>query len=224
MAELFEDGSFPLVKLLSEPSLKELYSKGRTRSYALGETIHSQGDADYGLSIILDGTVELGMLDANGHYIVNAVYGAGQSYGEPGLFGHNFRPHSAVAVEATRICFVPSELIDLVLENNPEIATALLKVMIRRFAIAVERLDEQRRWPTDARLAKLLVSLSVDRKRNVNLKSNQNELAIMLGVSRVTVGLGLRTLSEKGLVETKYGHIVVCDVDKLDHWVNSRMD
>ena len=76
-------------------------------------------------------------------------------------------------------------------------------------------MDVQRRLPVVARVARLLLSAAdMSQAQNV-IMCRQEDLAIMLGVSRVAIGKALKKLESDHLVDVGYGQIRLPDVSRL---------
>ena len=98
---------------------------------------------------------------------------------------------------------------------------ALLTITLHRLHFVAEVMDAQRRWPLAVRIAHLLLTSVVDRTNaGHEVSCRQEDLATILGVSRVSIGKALKALQSEGLVIVKYGRILLPDVARLSAWVD----
>ena len=86
-------------------------------------------------------------------------------------------------------------------------AELLLRSLGRQLAVSLDIIDAERRLPTAERLARLLAAMATDAADGSTVRATQQQLADLLGVSRVTLGAALRKLVARGVVETRYGSI-----------------
>jgi len=86
----------------------------------------------------------------------------------------------------------------------------------------MEFIDGQRRWPLPVRIAHLLLTSVEDRVRADRhiVHCRQQDLAEMLGVSRVAVSKALKALQADARVTMHYGSIELNDVPGLLDWLN----
>ena len=66
-----------------------------------------------------------------------------------------------------------------------------------------------RRLPVAERLARLLAAMAADAADGMTVRATQQQLADLLGVSRVTLGAALRDLAVRGTIERGYRHVRV---------------
>jgi CRP/FNR family transcriptional regulator, cyclic AMP receptor protein len=71
------------------------------------------------------------------------------------------------------------------------------------------------------RLAQRLIAFAGDRPPPIRLGIKQQELAELIGVSRMTIASALAELEGHGLVTRRYGHLVVEDPAALRKWMKS---
>ena len=95
-------------------------------------------------------------------------------------------------------------------------AELLLRSLSRQLASALDTIDAERRLNTVDRLAAMLAAMARDSADGATVDATQQQLADLLGVSRVTLGAALRELAEAGRVERGYGQIRLCDPSQPD--------
>ena len=89
-------------------------------------------------------------------------------------------------------------------------AELLLRSLSRQLAGALDLIDAERRLSTVDRLAQLLGVMAQDSATGDIVRATQQQLADLMGVSRVTLGAALGELARRGMVERGYRHIRLC--------------
>ncbi|QLC22046.1 Crp/Fnr family transcriptional regulator [Parasphingopyxis sp. CP4] len=199
-----------------------LASAGTLMRYRDGATIQQRGDRKPGISVIAEGAVRMSATDAEGERSTYLVHGPGDAFGEMTLFLDIPRTLDAVAVGDTAIHEVSRAGFTQLLDTQPAIRDHLLVSLARQLSLALERLDDQRRLPANARLAKALVDLAEPDGDHHIVRASQSALAEAIATSRVTTGKVLTELAEAGLVETAYRAVRIADLSALQDWVAAR--
>ena len=88
-------------------------------------------------------------------------------------------------------------------------AELLLRSLGRQLAVSLDIIDAERRLPVAERLARLLAAMAADAADGMTVRATQQQLADLLGVSRVTLGAALRDLAARGTIERGYRHVRV---------------
>jgi CRP-like cAMP-binding protein len=152
--------------------------------------------------------------------VVTSVLGPGHCFGEMTLFGDLPRTHDAVAMGATVIDHVSPAAYQRFAAAHPALDRAIMSMMARRLHVLLEFADDLRRLPLKVQLAKLLLSMAQAAESRAD--ATHEELAAILGVSRVAIGTALRTLEREGLVKRRYGTVEVPDRAALRSWIAER--
>ena len=193
-----------------EPALSAvLRSVGQRKSFAPGQLIQQQGDADNGFWMIESGRVSICRFSPDGGVTTFAVLGSGDLFGELAHFAGTARQVDAVAESASVLVQIRPAQIDRLLAEQPDFARWLLASLANQLRAALDLIDRDRTLSADARLARLLLDLA-DREGPA-LKVTQQSLADRVGLSRVTIGQVLGRLELAGAVRRHYRQIAVID-------------
>jgi len=222
MARLFLLGAPSLASLLSPELFATLRAAGTPVSYADKALVQARGDARPGLSIIHQGAVQIGNPGVDGSFVVTSVLGPGHCFGEMTLFGNLPRTHDAVAMGATVIDQVSAAAYERVAAAHPALDRAIMAMMARRLHVLLEFADDLRRLPLKVQLAKLLLTMADAQQGEARADATHEELAAILGVSRVAIGTALRALECDELVRRRYGSVEVLDHAALRVWIERR--
>ena len=207
---------------LQESERVALRAAGRTREYATGTLLCSQGaDPDHVL-IILDGWVKVTAGRADGQEVMLAIRGPSDTIGESGWL--NGRPRSAnvKALGRVRALAVPAEQFAGFLNSHAHAAQVLARVMVGRMDDADRRMTSQVGTSGPKLLALLLLDLA-ERYGvpagagavTLPLPLTQQELATMIGRARETVARALTVWRREGIVVTRRMRIVILHPEAL---------
>lgn len=205
----------PFLKSISPESVAAIKAAAIPMKYAEGALIHNRGDDKPGLSIVRRGTVRVGIIRADGTFVITSLLGAGQTFGEFTLYAGLPRTHDIIAMGETEIWQLPRRRFLELAETRPELTEALLRTGLVRTHILLEMIEAMRSLPVLERVAKTLVILITTAGEETTFRCRQSDLAATLGMSRQTLSAALRKLEGLGLVTTGYGEISLADRERL---------
>ena len=116
---------------LDERSLEAIERAAVEQSYKPGQEIVRQGDTGVGAFIIRSGKVDI-VQDRDGKQTKLATLGPGEVIGEMALLDEFPRSASARAVEPTTALGIQRWHFRGILESHPQLALALLPILVRR--------------------------------------------------------------------------------------------
>ena len=103
-----------------------------------------------------------------------------------------------------------SELQSL-MASDPAVTRLLLKTMALTVQQAFNLIEASRNLSVPQRLAQALLQLYGDQADGAAIMVTQQDLADLVGVSRVSLGKALTGLQEAGMVEPGYGCVTIRD-------------
>lgn len=201
--------------LLSPEVMEEILKTGSSQSYSENQIVQQRGDTEQGISIVESGQVAAGNFGLDGSFLFSALLGAGECFGELTLFAGLPRTQNIWSLESTVITYVRATQFLPLFDREPAIPRALLTLTLLRNHELIELLDAQRRLSLPTRILKLLLNGTDDEVETGVVECRQEDLAFMLGVSRVSVGKALKRMQNEGLVALEYGRIRLPDIQRL---------
>lgn len=192
---------------LSAAERDRLAAMGPARHFADGQFVQQQGDPGDAFWAVIEGHVLVGRFAENGGFTAFAVLGPGDLFGELAFFTGVPRQADALASGAARLVAIDRPLLRRLMAADVGWAELLLRSLGRQLAGALDIIDAERRLSSADRLLRLLRMMAADGDDDTTVRATQQQLADLLGVSRVTLGVALRDLTARGLVETGYGRI-----------------
>lgn len=189
-----------------------LMAAGRKRRFSKGAHIHSRGERTASMSVILAGAVQMSRLAKDGSRTITAVLNTGEPLGVLTMLSSRERTHDAHAATNCELLVISRTALVRLMDDDPLVRDRIIGLLASRLAKALETVEDLKRLPLTARLAKLLLERS-DRRGRVPL--SQGALGEELGVSRNAIGFALRILQDRGGAHSFYGGVEISDRDVL---------
>jgi len=196
-----------------------LLGMSRMRRLAPGQRLFQRGDAPCGLYAVLEGAVRIGAVSEQGKEALLSVVESPHWFGEICLFDGQPRTHDAVGVGQCSLLHLPQAALLTFLENQPVYWRHLALLMSHKLRLTFINLEHLSLMPAPARLAHRLLMIAegygeIEPARRV-LQLPQEQLALMLSLSRQTTNQILKDLQGQGIVHLSYGEIEILDVERL---------
>ena len=181
--------------------------------------LFQRGDPPCGLYAVLDGAIRIGAVSAQGKEAVLTLIEAPHWFGEICLFDDQPRTHDAYAEGATHLLRVPQGALVKLLDAQPQYWREFALLMSHKLRLAFVALEQQSLMSAAPRVAYRLLQIAagygeVEGVRRV-LQLSQEQLALMLALSRQTTNQILKALEQDGVLRLSYGEIEILDPARL---------
>ena len=163
------------------------------------------------------GKIKVFKLSFEGKEQILHIYGPGHLFGEvPAFSGKNF-PASAMALEKTRIIFLPRDKFVHLITDTPGLSMNLLadlSMRLREFTVQIENLSLKE---VPARLAAYIITLSKEQKNSdrVVLPISKAQLSNLIGTTPETVSRIFKKMMAAALIDVQTKTIIIKDMDGL---------
>ena len=214
-------GAPTLFATLPEAIQSNLLRSAIRRSFTDGQSIWHHGDVADGFWIIQKGQVKVGRHSDSGDMQALFLLGPGDSIGELALLGEFPRTADTEAVGALEMLWISDAVLHSAIAGSSVVSNAFIKALSLQLQEAFSRLIGYRNMPAPKRLAHNLLALAEGKEAPVKLAIRQQELAELVGVSRMTIASTLAQLDELGLVTRHYRHLIITDLSALRRWMKS---
>ncbi|MEV0589800.1 Crp/Fnr family transcriptional regulator [Nonomuraea cavernae] len=212
-----EPGEF--LSLLTPEEIEAFRAVGRPRRWERGATVMTEGDTSDWVLVLTEGRVKVSSHTSSGTEVVLAVRGPGGLLGDMSAIDGSPRSATVTALEPIA-GFVVRDF-PAFLQAHGRIAVLLMQLVTGRLRDADRKRIEYGAFDTTGRVATRLLELAerYGEKTNsgvrVALPLSQDELAGWTGASREAVSKALRTLRDRGLIETGRRRVVIHDLEGL---------
>ena len=131
-----QDPDSPEVPLFADLSQNELSSALRhvTRlDFASGDVLFRRGETEEGMGVVMSGSLGVSLSEdiQSPHFI--AVIKPGEIFGEMQAFGSGVRTASIIALEASQVMLLPSDLLEALGKRDAETALKIAHNLLRTF-------------------------------------------------------------------------------------------
>ncbi|MFM0721705.1 Crp/Fnr family transcriptional regulator [Paraburkholderia strydomiana] len=197
----------------------ELIEAGRVERLVAGQRLFTRGDADDGLYCVLDGLMRIGAASATGKEALLAVIEPVNWFGEIALFDNRPRTHDAYAERNSELFHAPRAALVALLERRPAYWHVFGLLLTQKLRLAFEAIEDAALLPAAQRVARRLLLMArgygePGALRRV-LRVPQEDLAMMLALSRQTINQVLKQFETQGALKLRYAEIEISDVRKL---------
>jgi CRP/FNR family cyclic AMP-dependent transcriptional regulator len=197
----------------------QLVERGRVRPLQAGERLFMRGDPDDGLYCVLDGLIRIGAASFAGKEALLAVIEPVNWFGEIALFDGRPRTHDAYAERDCTLFHLPRAELVALLADAPEHWHAFGLLLTQKLRLAFDAIEEAALLPAAQRIARRLLLMAggygePGASRRV-LKVPQEDLAMMLALSRQTINQILKQFELQGALKLRYAEIEIVDAIKL---------
>jgi len=194
---------------IPEAARQRMFALGRKWQFADGQFVFHQGDAARGFYAVVSGQVMVGRYAPDGSLAVYGVAGSGDLVGELAFFAGAPRLSDCVADGPVELVEFDKAIFKRVIMIDPEMTMILIRSLAGQLKVALERIDADRTLTLPDRLAQALLGMEAD--SDADVACTQQQLADLIGVSRVSLGSALRQLEKSGAVAGSYGRIRIVD-------------
>jgi CRP/FNR family transcriptional regulator len=178
-----------------------------------GQFAFRSGDHCRAYLVLLTGTVRVQLISDEGREVSLYRVGPGNSciLTTSCLMSQEDYPAEAIAETDVEAVAVSRATFREALDNDPEFRSYIFDGFSQRLASVIKRIAELTFASIDARLARVLVRLHREGKRNVT----HHELGIELGTAREVVSRHLKRFEKNGWVQLGRGSIIANDIEQL---------
>ena len=207
-------------KSLPDSLQKELLDAAVVLHLKSGQLLFSQGDSAQGLYAVISGAISIGRQREDGKEALLTLMESPNWFGEITLFDRMDRTHNAFAVSDSVLIHISGEKLDQILEDEPRYWQNFGQLLTSKMRMMMNQAEDLALRTTAQRLAKRLVSFAEsfdshqDRSRRV-IQIQQDQLALMLNITRQTTNQMLKDLERQALIKLVYGAIEIIDLEGL---------
>jgi CRP-like cAMP-binding protein len=211
-----------LFGVLEPATLMEVAGRTLVKVAEKGQTIFVQDEPGDRLFVIADGAVKLVVRSAQGEVVELVRHWRPAVFGEVALLDGGPRSATAEAVERTSLVVMTRDELIRLLRSDPQIVDQVLKALGGLIRRADQQATELVFLDLPGRLARRLLELaeapgdspSQDGRLRTR-RVTQTELANMVGGSRQSVNIALRSLEKRGFVRLVGWSIELLDPAEL---------
>lgn len=211
-----------LFRNMPRTMLLELAQKLRPIRYRAHADIFHEGDEGATLYIILKGAVKIFIPSLDGREVVLAVHRKYDLLGEMSLLDDFPRSASATTIEDTEAVSLNRHDFLSVLDRHPEAQRAIIDVLVARLRATNQSIQDAYLLDVPGRLARRLLTIADEHGEqgedgiDIGLRVSQQELANMIGASRVAVNKQLQQWRKQHIVDVNRQRVTIVNRSALE--------
>lgn len=208
-------------------NLFHYFEKAGTKvKYHPNDIIYMQEDDSTNLYLILKGRVRVFNINPMGEEVTFEFLEKGRIFGESSFFQNSLRPTTVMAVNEVELISCYLDDLYPYLSDSKELTISLLKLLSQTCDYMTSLLKKAYTYNRYEKIASFLLEQTVvdniDKGIiNSTLPYTHEEIAIIVGLSRVTVTKVLNDFAKKGYIKNKYKKIIILNkkalAQLLDH-------
>lgn len=211
---------------LDMEEIRMICENSTVRKFEEGEVIFFEADESKNLYLLVNGRVKLSMLSPEGKEKVMSILQEGDLFGEISLFDHSPHPVTAEVQKKARLLTLPYFRLEEMIIQKPRLALKIIENLSKKTRLLTSQVRDLVFHDAAERMASLLLRFGKDFGREedgrtkIDLILTHQEIANLLGVSRVTVTKTINKLIDENLITIEDKNIIILDKKGLSKIVN----
>ena len=207
----------PLLEGVADQVKEAFLSMSRTKKWARGELIVSEGDDCTSLFIVTHGVAAVQKYTSSGEFSMVRLIDPGCCFGEELVFGKKARfAYALEAVSDVTIVTVPMEQLQEMMDQYPQIRDNYLKVLFKRTCAQDQRITLLSLKTVRQKIAYYLLSLSDPKDpESVTLPVPKEVVAKYLAIPRPSFSRELSLMEKEGSIKVTGRTIDLVDLPSL---------
>jgi CRP-like cAMP-binding protein len=192
------------------------------RKVKAGAVVVRRGAPATEFYVVRSGKLKVAVVNVEGRGTIFDILGPGDSFGEVGLFGGGRRTADVTAMEPSELLLLGDAELSRCIREDPAIGLLLMRALAERVMILSDALEAASTLDAGMRLARSVVRLALrfgfpasPENLRIALRLSQQELAELVGVSRVFANTKLKAWEREGVLSHRSGTLTVHDLEAL---------
>ena len=164
------------------------------------------------------GLLKLAIFNASGRGCTFSGVPSGGWFGEGSVIKRELRKYEVVAIQRSTVLFVPVDTFHALLDTSLPFTRFVIHQLNNRMGEFIASIQNSRLLDVDARVAQALAQLfnpALYPDTGPSLAISQEELGMLVGVSRQRINQALQQLEKLGVLRLAYNQIEVVDLAAL---------
>jgi len=193
----------------------------RRRPLERGQHLFHSGDEFHSIFALRSGSLKSYVMTEDGEEHVIGVKMPGDLLGLSDINSPHYT-RSSVALETCSVCEIPYQRFEHLSREVPELHRQILNLMSREIHNEQDRVTMCKSLSAEARLAGLLLTLSLRFEQRgysaseFNLSMSRGDIANMLGLAVETISRLFTQFQDQGLLQVERKHVKLLDIPGLE--------
>jgi CRP-like cAMP-binding protein len=206
----------PIFSGMDQNTFASICHTTRKQHIRKGEFLFRQGDPEDVIYYIKAGSFKLVRITEDGEEVIIQIVGMGDTIGETALFQEgSSSPIAAIALQDAKVCSINRISFERLIREKPEIALQIIRNLSDRLYDTWERITEMNTQTVREKVTSLLIQLAQEHGQPcaegmlIKLGLTQQEIASVVGASRVMVSHALQELIRNDIIYKKKKYYVL---------------
>ncbi len=197
----------------SQVGIEKFFGKGKFIRFKKDESV----------VLITKGRVKVSTINSDGYEKILYILSKGDWIGEIDLFVLENHSYDVCTIEDTVIQDISKLTIDEMLKNNTEIYPNIIKSIIRKYQITSAQLADNVFEDSAGKIASIILRMAEQEGKIIDghveyFYLKQQDIADLLGCSRVTISRGLNKFKKEGLIDITGNRLIILNKEKLEKY------
>lgn len=204
-------------------SLDDLLEINRSQNlvhYKKKEDIFHSGEIPHQLYFVVSGKVKTQKMSIDGKELITEIYSEGDFFGYEAILSESKHTNHAKAFEDSTLITISKKDFFQLIYSNKQIAKKFIEMLSKKVVQKEENLLILAYSSVRQRTAETLISIhkkfNQTNDENSPIKISREELSNIIGTATETVIRVISEFKEEGLIDLKFGKIVINSIPKLE--------
>ena len=206
-------------KHLNSDQMNLLFWEEECELLKRGKVIYAEGDSARGCYFVYSGVLKVFKTGLEGKEQIIRFAKSGDIIGFRSALSQEPACTSSKVIEDAIVCFIPSDTLTKLIQQNPEFSLELIKMTCKELGEANSYITDIAQKSVRERLAEVLMQLmetfGLAQDNTLQISLTREELANMVGTATESVIRLLSEFKNDGLIEIKGRKIKIVDVRSL---------
>ena len=207
--------SIDMFSELDDTLLEPIVAQSKTLDLQRGDVLFQSGDDSSDLYIVTRGRIAIGNRSFDGRESLVALMESGDLFGEMPLFSNDGRSAEARALEESAVVVIPYQPVKDLYDENPSLLWRVVEMLVSRLKSTDIALADTMFLDVTGRTAKRLLEMAGE-SDEFQLPITQEELAGMIGASRVRVNKSISSFIKLGWLSQSGEKYIILDRKQLE--------
>ncbi|WP_416198809.1 MAG: Crp/Fnr family transcriptional regulator [Sporanaerobacter sp.] len=201
----------------------EIGKRGSMKKYPKNSLIEMKG-RDV-ICIVMSGNLKQSIYSIEGEEKILYLLQGGEIFKEMDYFCGGESKFVTKALEDSIISILDERTIEEILLENPRIYRDIIHSITRKFRIVMFQMANMAFSDSIGKVADTLIRLyyqegeETGQGKKINERFTHEEIAKLIGCSRVTVTRALNKFKDEGIIDTANGEIIIRDIENLEKYI-----
>ena len=197
-------------------SFRQICSVTNKQQLTKGQSLFRQGEVSNSVYVVKEGRFKLLRVTQAGAETILQLVGPGELIGETALLRPDrVQVATAIAVEAAKVCSINHDIFEKIIKNQPNVAWEIIKNLGDRLYDVWEQVSESNNQSTQEKVLSLMLRMarehgeSCEAGTRITIPFTQQEIASLVGASRVMVSQSIQELTVKNYLCREKRHYIL---------------